>query len=128
MNYQPDLVSTGLKMLIALAIVLGGLLMVLYYTKRRLRNETGMSREKLVRLLGNTYIGVKKHISLVEVPGALLVLGITTDNICLLTKIENKEILDELKTHEGERIWPSFSDHFHKISSNFKTPKSDKQC
>jgi flagellar protein FliO/FliZ len=125
MNYHPDLVSTGLKMLIALAIVLGGLLMVLYYAKRRLRNEGGMSREKLVRLLGNTYIGVKKHISLVEVPGALLVLGITTDNICLLTKIENKEILDELKTYEGERMWPSFSDHFHKISSNLKTPKSD---
>ena len=82
MNYHPDLVSTGLKMLTALVIVLGGLMIVLYYTKRKFRNQGGVSSLKLVRLLGNTYIGVKKHITLVEVPGALLVLGITAENIC----------------------------------------------
>ena len=127
MNYHPDLVSTGLKMLTALVIVLGGLLIVLYYTKRKFRNQGGASSLKLVRLLGNTYIGVKKYITLVEVPGALLVLGITADNICLLAKIENKEILDELKTYEGERVWPSFSEQLQKLSSNFKAHKSEER-
>jgi flagellar protein FliO/FliZ len=124
MNYQPDLVSTGLKMLTVLVIVLGGLLIVLYYTKRKFRNQGGVSGLKLVRFLGNTYIGVKKHIALVEVPGALLVLGITAENICLLAKIENKEILDELKTYDGEKVWPSFSEQLQKLSSNFKAHKS----
>ena len=124
MNYQPDLVSTGLKMLTVLVIVLGGLLIVLYYTKRKFRNQGGGSGLKLVRFLGNTYIGVKKHITLVEVPGALLVLGITAENICLLAKIENKEILDELKTYDGEKVWPSFSEQLQKLSSNFKAHKS----
>jgi flagellar biogenesis protein FliO len=128
MNYHPDLVSTGLKMLTALAIVLGGLMIMLYYAKRRFRNDAGLSRDKLVRLLGNTYIGVKKHISLVEVPGALLVLGITSDSIRLLTKIENKEILDKMKSYETEKIWPSFSEQLNKISSSFKSHKTEKQC
>jgi flagellar biogenesis protein FliO len=123
MNYHPDLVSTGLKMLTALVIVLGGLLIVLYYTKRKFRNQGGGASLKLVKPLGNTYIGVKKHITLVEIPGALLVLGITAENICLLAKIEDKEILDELKTYEGERVWPSFSEQLQKLSSNLKVHK-----
>lgn len=95
MNYSPDLISTALKMSAALAIVLGALLVFYHFTKRILKKNVGGSKGKLIRVLENSYIGVKKSISLVEVPGAILVLGVTSDNICLLAKLENELIPDK---------------------------------
>lgn len=121
MSASPDLFSTALKMLSSLVIVLGGMFVVLYFMKRVLKRDTVASKEKLIRVVSNTYLGVKKNISLVEVPGALLVLGITNDNICLLSKIEDKEILDNLKKPEENHLQSSFSNHLHRLSGKFKT-------
>ncbi len=120
MNYHPDLFMTAIKMLTALGIILGGLLILFYFIRRKFKGEVPGSKGKLIKVLGNSYIGVKKYISLVEVPGEILVLGITSDNICLLTKIEDKHILDEFKTFEGEKMWPSFSEQLSRISSRLK--------
>ncbi len=121
MNYSPDLISTALKMLASLSIVLGGMFVVFYFMKRVLNRKGAGSGEKLIRVLANTYIGVKKSISLVEIPGALLVIGITNDNISLLSKIEDEEILDKFRISDGERVQVSFSDHLQKLSGKFKT-------
>jgi flagellar biogenesis protein FliO len=120
MNYHPDLISTSLKMLIVLAILLGGLLITFYYTKRKFGKQIGGSKGKLIRVLGNTYIGVKKQISLVEIPGAVLVLGLSSDNISLLAKIDDDEILGNIKTFEETKVLPSFSDQLQKLSSRLK--------
>lgn len=121
MNVYPDLFSTALKMLSSLVIVLGGMFVVLYFMKRVLKRDTVASKEKLIRVLSNTYLGVKKNISLVEVPGALLVLGITNDNIRLLSKIEDKEIIDNLKRPQEDHFQSSFSNHLQRLSEKFKT-------
>ena len=126
MNYHPDLISTALKMLAALAVILGGLLFVFYFAKRFFKRDVGGSKEKLIRVLANSYIGVKKNISLVEVAGIVLVLGVTSDNISLLTKIEKKEILDKFKRFEGEKISPSFSDQLHELSSRFRRNRNER--
>ena len=120
MNYHPDLLSSALKMITALVIVLGGLFIVFYFLKRTLKRDVGGSSEKLIRVLSSSYIGVKKTISLIEVPGSILVLGITSDNICLLTKIEDEEILNRFKRPEEGKKSTSFSDQLNKISSKFK--------
>jgi flagellar protein FliO/FliZ len=125
MNYSPDLISASLKMLAALGIMLGGLLIVLHYAKRKLRNERGGFKGKTVRVLGNTYIGPKKRISLVEVPGAILVVGITNENISLLNKIEDEEMLEEFKRSQGRSTSPSFSEYFQKFSLRLKERKSN---
>ena len=117
MNGTPDLLSTSIKMLSALGIVLGGMLMVFYFMKRYLRRDLPGSKEKLIRVLSSSYIGVKKHISLIEVPGSVLVVGITNDNISLLSKIEDQEILNKLKLSEENRNQVSFSEHLKKLSS-----------
>ena len=125
MNYHPDLISTSLKMLIVLAILVGGLLITFYYTKRKFGKQVGGSKGKLIRVLGNTYIGVKKQISLVEIPGAVLVLGLSSDNISLLAKIDDDEILGNIKTFEEAKVLPSFSDQLQKLSSRFKGHTND---
>ena len=125
MNYQPDLIATSLRMFAALALILGGLLVVLYYAKRKFKSKETGSNGKAIRVLGNTYIGMKKHISLVEVPGAILVLGITNDNISLLTKVEDDAIVEKLREHGGD-ISSSFSEQLHRLSLRFKNHKHEK--
>ena len=123
MNYPPDMISSALKMLIVLGILLGGLVIALYFTKKIMR-KTGQSKGKMIRVLENNYVGVKKSISLVEVPGAVLVLGITNDNINLLAKIDDVEIVNKVTRPEDEKISQSFSDHIQKISSRYKREKN----
>lgn len=120
MNYHPELISTAVKMVAALAVILGGLLFVFHIWKKVFQRDVGGTKEKLVRVLANTYIGVKKNISVVEVGGVVLVLGVTNDNISLLTKIEQKDIVDKLRVLEGGKPSLSFSNHLHELSSKFR--------
>lgn len=120
MNLNPDVVSTALKMMIILGIILAGLLIILHYTKKLLRKDNTWAQDKPIRILASSYIGVKKSISLIEIPGTILVLGITNDNICLLDKIENNEAIEKIKNHEPHKTWPSFSEQLQKLSSKLK--------
>jgi flagellar protein FliO/FliZ len=120
MTIYPDIIPTAIKMLTALGVVLGGMLLTYYVAKRILKGQVGNSKGKLIRVLESSYIGVKKNISLVEIPGAILVLGITTDNISLLSKIENQEILNGYKKVEKEKELVSFSDRLHQFSLKLK--------
>jgi len=120
MSIYPDIIPTAIKMLTALGVVLGGMLVVYYFAKRILKRQVGNSKGKMIRVLESSYIGVKKNISLVEIPGAILVLGITNDNISLLSKIESQEIIDGNKKVEKEKELLSFSDRLHQFSLKLK--------
>jgi len=120
MSIYPDIIPTAIKMLTALGVVLGGMLVVYYFAKRILKRQVGNSKGKMIRVLESSYIGVKKNISLVEIPGAILVLGITNDNISLLSKIENQEIIDGNRKVEKEKELISFSDRLHQFSLKLK--------
>ena len=124
MNATPDMLSTAFKMLAALGIVLGGLGIFFFFTKRLMRKDTGRAHDKMIRVLANQYMGIKKSISLIQVPGALLVIGISGDSIRLLTQIEDKDILDQIQKEGTGLIAPSFSDHLNKIKNRFLASKS----
>jgi flagellar biogenesis protein FliO len=126
MNATPDMLATALKMLAALALVLGGLGIFFYFTKRVMRRDIGTSGGQMVRVLANQYIGLKKNIALVQIPGAILVVGIAGDSICLLTKIEDKTILDQIHDQGSGRLTPSFSDQLNKITSRFIGHRNNK--
>jgi flagellar biosynthetic protein FliO len=125
MNMAPDAISTTLQMLTALAIVLGGLFVVFYLVNRFLKRDVSASGDPLIRVISSQYIGIKKNIALVEVPGAVLVLGVSNDTIALLTKIEDPGVLDGIK-QETSRITPSFSDHLQRLTARFKQAKNNK--
>jgi len=108
MSYQPDFIWTAVKMLVALGILLGVLIIALYFAKRIFKGGGNQPKRRMIRVLANTYVGVKKNISLVEVPGAILVLGVTSDTISLLTKIEDVEILNKFCGSEEEKTPGSF--------------------
>ena len=119
----PDMLSTAMQMLTALGIVLGGLIVVFYFMKRFLKRDVGGSKEPLIKVIASQHIGIKKNISLVEIPGSILVVGVSNDNISLLTKIEDKVVLDDLR-QKNSRIVPSFSDQLQRLTGRFKLAKS----
>ena len=124
MNATPDMLSTALKMLAALGLVLGGLGVFFFFAKRVMRKDIGRNQGKLIRVLANQYMGMKKNIAMVQVPGVILVIGISGDSIRLLTKIEDKNILDQIQKEGSGHIAPSFSDHLNKITRRFLAPKN----
>ena len=126
MNYYSDLLPTAVKMLSALALVLAGLGVAIFFTRRMIGNRSGGNGEKLIRVLASSYLGVKKNISLVRVPGALLVLGISGDNIRLLTQIKDPKILDRFRESDTRSPGVSFTQHLHKFSLRFKEGRHGK--
>jgi len=126
MSYEPALISTALKMLTFLFLVVGGSLTLLYVKRLATRRDQGRPKEKLIRVLGNSSLGVKKSISMVEIPGAVLVLGITADNVSLLSKIEDEETLRKLKSIGDEKPVSPFSDHLQRLSARLKTLKIER--
>ncbi len=124
MNYPPDFIWTAIKMLVSLGILSGVLIIALYFAKRIFKRGVNPSKGRMIRVLANTYVGVKKNISLVEVPGAILVLGVTSDAITLLTKIEDVEVLNKLSGFEDEKAPGSFSNQLQKFSARCKRDQS----
>ena len=123
MNSTPDMMSVAFQMLTALGIVLGGLLVVLYLMKRYLKRDVAGSNGQLIKVIANQYIGIKKNIALVKVPGTILVVGVSNDKISLLTKIEDKTIIEAIQ-QEASGIAPSFSDHLQRLTARFKSAKT----
>ena len=124
MTLEPELFSTAIKLLVSLVIVLGiGLLA--YYGMRKLMNNNGlMANEKLIKVISNSYIGVKKSISLVEIPGAILVLGVTNDRINLLTTIEDPALIEGIIKDEGKKSVIPFAEHLQKLTFRYKSEKT----
>lgn len=92
-----NLISTGLKTVAMLAIVLGLLILLLYFMKRFLFVSRGVKGDLLIKILSSLHLSPKERIEVIEVSGERIVLGITPGNITFLTK------LDELQGETGER-------------------------
>lgn len=119
MNVYAELLPPALKMLSALVIVIGGMLLVFYFSRRFARGIPLRTNGRLIRVISSNSIGLKKSIALVEVAGEVLVLGITADRIALLTKIDDPAVCDRL--HEtGETPVLSFGDHLHRFAERLK--------
>jgi len=81
---MPDLITAGVKMIAALGVVLGMLFLLMAAIRKLSSHRIGMASGKRIQVLESHYMGVKKSISLVRVPGKVLVLGISGDRINLL--------------------------------------------
>ena len=98
-----EIVPSSLKMLSMLALVLGIMFLLFFgFKKYVLKNTIFGEGEKLVNVLGSGFIGPKKNIVLVEVAGEVLVLGMSQDNISLLTNITDPEKIQEIKATGGK--------------------------
>ena len=93
MNYSPDLAAAAIKMAMALAVVLAMVWVISRVARKVMPIAGGTGSGKLIRVVENQYLGIKKNITMVQVPGEILVLGVTADKIQLLTRLDDPEIL-----------------------------------
>ena len=96
MNHAPDLTMAAIKMVLSLGLALTILWLVYRWTRRSLPAGAAAGKGQLIKVLGSRYLGVKKSIAVVQVPGTVLVLGLGGDRINLLTQIDDPEVLASL--------------------------------
>ncbi len=86
-------------------------MLVLLWVLKRYMNRGGggiAGRYSPVKVLSTSFLGPKKSISIVDVAGEVLVLGITAENINCLAQLDRTEVLDEIKRYETDRPKPVF--------------------
>jgi flagellar biogenesis protein FliO len=93
------------KMLFALSLVLGLLFLLARFVKRTPLVRRDLPAEFGIRVLTTKPISPRKYISLVEIGGEVLALGISDAQISYLTKVENPEWLE--KWRQGSPPGPS---------------------
>lgn len=94
---EPGSTGSAIQVIASLAVVLGLLLVGLAWSRRFLNRRGGRSQGAMLRVLGGVCIGLKKNICLVEVPGSILVVGVSQDAISLLATIASKEELEMIR-------------------------------
>ena len=98
-----EFIPSSLKMFSMLAVVLGIMFLLFFgFKKYVLKNTMFGGGEKLVNVLGSGFLAPQKNIVLVEVAGEVLVLGMSQDNISLLTNITDPEKIEEIKSKGGK--------------------------
>lgn len=100
-----DVASSGFKMIMTLSLVLG-LIFILFFGFKKyvLKNTIFGGSGRQVKVVSTNYLAPKKNISLVEIAGEILVLGISDQNISLLTKINDPQQIKELKNIQGDEV------------------------
>lgn len=94
------------KTISALLIVISLIIATVYVLKKKYGVSTNLGRSrKLIQIVDHTPMGVKKSLFLVKVPGKHLVLGVTNDNIGLITELANEDIaVGKASTGGGDSV------------------------
>jgi flagellar biogenesis protein FliO len=128
MAEQTELIRMLLRLLFTF-IVLGGILFVVRFTLKRSGRIGAVGKGRnLVQVISTDYIGVKKSITMVKIPDAILVLGVTNEQITLLSKIEDQALINQIcanDTQEGAS--KLISRQLHKLSSGITGSGNEKK-
>jgi len=94
-----DFLASLLKMISALAVVLGVMLAGLWAV-RRFMNKTGAKVDdgQMIRVLSTRYLGPKSSILLLDVLGSVIVVGVSGSRMTLLTTITDEDALERLRS------------------------------
>ena len=89
----------------ALALLLGVMFIVLYVLKKYvLKNGVFGNAGELINVLGSGMLSPRKSVTLVEVAGDILVLGISQDHITLLATYLDEEKIKMIKEILSSRL------------------------
>ncbi len=99
-DMAPGIGTSVVKMLIGLSLVLA-LMVFLYWLMRRFLPGGAALGGGRIRILGRLALGARKSVTLIEVAGQVLVLGVGNDSISLLDKVDDPERVAELTAGAG---------------------------
>lgn len=126
--------SSFLKMIFALAIVLGLLIGVMYFIKNFMqRSAPASDQQALINILSSRYLGPKSSIMLVEVMEQVIVVGVSGGQMTTLAHINDPLSVAKIKAQRNQKTPGPFSgDKISKllslanISAGKKTDRSSK--
>ena len=118
MNAMTDLSMVTLKMVISLAFVLAIIWGLYRAAKKKLpMAQNGSGNGKLMRVVEHQYLGIKKTITMVQIPGAVLVLGVSSDRVNLLTQIDDPEVINRITSRlDSQRSILNFKDQLQRLT------------
>ncbi|MBM4339146.1 MAG: flagellar biosynthetic protein FliO [Deltaproteobacteria bacterium] len=97
-----------LKMILVLGIILLALFFLARLLKKNRMMAGGASNDSAIRVLATQCLAPQKYLSLVEIGGEVLALGISEAHISLLTKIENREFIEKMLNRTAHKQEASF--------------------
>ena len=98
-NKDSGLFSASLKMASTLGLVLGLMFVVFHLFKKfGLKNSVFGGEGKPIKVLSTGFLAPRKSIALVEVAGDILVVGISNDQISLLSNVQDPEKIEQIKS------------------------------
>jgi flagellar protein FliO/FliZ len=93
-----DIFWSFLKMISALAIILGLLIGSTYFFKRFMKDAVmSTDQGEMISVIATRYLGPKSSIMLVDIVGQVVAIGISNNQITMLTDISDPASLERLK-------------------------------
>ncbi len=87
-------------LLIVVALIIG----TVYILKRKFGIQANVGRKnKLIQIMDHAPMGVKKSVFLIKVPGKHLLLGVTNDNIGLITEVASEDMNDGIDSSVNKK-------------------------
>ena len=125
MNLSPEVLPAALKMITLLGAFIVFMAILVYFTKKISKSRIEGTTSELINILENKQIGIKKSVSIIQVPGKLLVLGLTNERINVLSEITDQEIIDRIFTDKNIQM-NTFSKHLKNWKTKLNEIKGNK--
>jgi flagellar biosynthetic protein FliO len=118
-----EFLASLLKMISALAVVLGVMLACLWAARKFMNNKgAGVDDGQMIRVLSTRYLGPKSSILLLDVLGNVIVVGVSGSQITMLTTITDEESLERLRaSRSGDASPQPFLDQITLYKRKLKT-------
>lgn len=119
---------TIVKMLSALTIVIAALYGGLYLLKRLMSNRrVSATSTAALEVIESTYVGPKKMVSLVRVGGKAVLVGVTDQQISMLTELSAEETTALSTAHAPVKTGETFGQLFKRTTEKFRESKVKKE-
>ncbi len=127
--YKPAGTSVGsgaatvsiIKMLAALVVVIGCIYLAIYLLKKLMgRRYTGNRKDHLLEILETAYIDPKKSLSLVRVADRSVLIGVTDNQISMLTELDSEKTQTITSMADSSRQTGGFGDMLRSASNRLK--------
>lgn len=121
-----ELFATSIRMVSALALVLGLAILVMYlFRKVMSRSADPGRRPETIGILSVRYLGGKNSIALVNVADQVIVVGISPSGMSTLARIDNPETLNRLHamdTKDNDKT--SFAQQLSFYAARLRAPRA----
>ena len=118
-----------IRAIIGFIVTLVGIYIVFVYLKNKSKKISGSN--EIIKVLATTAIASNRYVSIIEIANEMYLISVSDHNINLLSKIEDKEMKDQIKmmyvNSKENTVEDSFKNILDQTLTIFKQPKMKKE-